>query len=232
MLLELKDLTRISVILCVYVLFMNNNTSHPSVPAKPEIQTAMSTQHKTDDVNEPNLLQGPPRAKPIPGRDPALQMLVDIVMALSPRYSSLKSALKQYLLSDRSLDEIASEHSYTGPALIYWIKKLGLPRRRQKRGVLFVPMADQQNLPRSERCFPRSVVISFRLTAEQWQLLLAAKPASGEFNLSGFKKARAIVLSHISPPRGKGPELTKASPSLAPAPANVAVIGVHNEKAA
>jgi hypothetical protein len=219
---ELKDFCCISTILFYLVLTMNNNTELTS--ASQNVDGSLT--------NEPNLLQGPARAKPNPGRDPALQELIDVVTALSPRYGSLKNALKMYLLTDRPLDEIACEHSYTATALVYWIKKLGLPRRRRGRGVVLMPLPDQQHLPRAERRSPRSVIISFRITLNDWQLLVAAKPPSGDFRLSAYKKARLILLSHIAPPDGNGPEPTKASATPAQEVAYIATADAHNRDAA
>jgi hypothetical protein len=58
-------------------------------------------------------------------------------------------------------------------------------------------------LPRSTKGQPRNIVVSFRLSREQWARLLAAAPVAGAENQSGFGKARAIVLNYISSP-GRG----------------------------
>jgi hypothetical protein len=203
---------------------MNNNTELQSVHRK------MDGPH----VNKPNLLPGPPCAKSIPSRDPVVQKMVDTVMALSPRYGLLKSALKQYLVTNHPLDEIAVEHSYTGAALKYWVKKLGFPRRRRERRVFHMPTAGHQRamavvreygvaeIMRPKRHRPLSVVVSFRVSPSQWARLLATKPSSDGVNLSGGAKARAIVLDHIGSPNGHGPELAKVSDSPAPETTNIA----------
>ena len=80
-----------------------------SVPASLEVQINRA---------ETNLLQGPALAKPIPELDPEVQKMVAAVMALAPRHDIIKCALKQYLVSDRPLNEIPKEHSYTAPALV------------------------------------------------------------------------------------------------------------------
>jgi hypothetical protein len=192
------------------------------------IQTTASVHQNVDGAHadDSDLLQGPALAELIPGLDPALQKMVDSVTALGPRYGLMKSALKQYLLTDRPIDEIASEHSYTGTALIYWIRRLGLPMRRE-RHVLHMPPAGHQQaialvrergvaeVARPKRRGPLSTVVSFRLSADEWQSLLATKPSSDGFNFSGGEIARAIVLNHIGPPGHHGPELAKPVAALA-----------------
>jgi hypothetical protein len=207
-------------------------------------QTTASAHQNVDGAHtdDSNLLHGPALAKLIPGPDPALQKMVDAVMALSPRYGLLKSALKQYLLTERPLDEIAGEHWYTGTALVYWVKKLGLPKRRRERRVFHMPMGGHQRaialvrergiaeIARPMRRCPLSTVVSFRLSADEWRALLAAKPSSDGFNLSGSQKARAIVLNHIVPTSDHGPELAKAPGSPAPE-TNIANTDLCSQKA-
>jgi len=48
------------------------------------------------------------------------------------------------------------------------------------------------------------------ISADEYQRLLAAKPTVAEAGLSGFGKARAIVLNFIAPPGGDD---NKPSPS-------------------
>jgi hypothetical protein len=53
-----------------------------------------------------------------------------------------------------------------------------------------------------------------------------------EPKLSGFEKARAIVLKHIAPPVGDGQELAQAFASPASDTKNIEIVYVHNQKAA
>src|SRR2546428_95313 len=73
-------------------------------------------------------------------------------------------------------------------------------------------------LPRRKRHSLRSIVVSVRISADEYQRLLAAKPTVAEAGLSGFGKARAIVLGHLAPPVGDGNAPAHAS-ALPPAPA-------------
>jgi hypothetical protein len=71
-------------------------------------------------------------------------------------------------------------------------------------------------LPPRQRRPPRKIVVSFRISTDEWQRLLAATPISGESGMSGCHKARAIVLHHIGPTGRNGQELAQASASPAP----------------
>ena len=124
------------------------NTTLTSVPATLGIiSTASPQHHATDgDANEANLLQGPEFAKPNPVLNPEVQKMVDAIMALAPRYSSMKSALKEYLLNDKPLIQIAAEYFYTPSALTYWARKLGLPERPRGRPLLLKPTEDHKRV--------------------------------------------------------------------------------------
>ena len=87
-----------------------------------------------------------PVASSISARDPALLKLVNDVRARAPRYGSLKRALMQYLVTDRTLADIAADHSCTFAALMYWAGKLQLPGRRRGRRVLLAPSADDRRV--------------------------------------------------------------------------------------
>jgi len=62
------------------------------------------------------------------------------------------------------------------------------------------PVVKLTVLPRPERHPPRVVVVSFRISAGDWERLLNATPVGGEGEMSGFAKARAIVLRYLSTP--------------------------------
>jgi hypothetical protein len=256
------------------------NTTRTSVPATLEIVSTASPQLRTTngDANEANLLQGAEFAKPNPVLNPEVQKMVDAIMALAPRYALLKNALKEYILSDKPLIQIASEHSYTPPALTYWIRKLGLPERPRGRPILLNPTGDhlriialvrlhgivetarregiskqwvsqvvkrwapelkrkrisRQVVPlhRPPRRAARKIIVSFRLSAAEWQLLLNMQSTSGEEDLSGFEKARAIVLNYIGSSGGDGGTTTQATPAAKPVSAEVDIVNVYNQKAA
>ncbi len=59
--------------------------------------------------------------------------MLDAVMGLPPEQEGLKRALKEYLVSDQLLKDIASAHSCCPATLIYWARKLGLPQRPRGR---------------------------------------------------------------------------------------------------
>jgi transposase-like protein len=124
------------------------NGKQTSVPAALEIMSSASPQHDTatGDANGTRVPQGQLLAKPNPDPDPEMQRLVGIVMSLAPRYATLKCALKEYLLTERPLHEIAKEHSYTGSALLYWIRKLGLTHRHRGRRSLSQPNQDHRRV--------------------------------------------------------------------------------------
>jgi hypothetical protein len=52
-------------------------------------------------------------------------------------------------------------------------------------------------LPRPKRCPARKIIVSFRLSTDEWQLLQTSRSATSELSMSGFEKARAIVLNHL-----------------------------------
>jgi len=224
---------------------------------------AASVKHLADgvDANSTILLQHNAIAKQIQHLDPPLRRMINVVMELSPRHDALKCALKQYLLTDRPLAEIARKHFYTGAALTYWIRKLGLPRRRRGRLAFRIPTAAHERvialarqwgiteaarrlgiskqrasqvvrrwfpkirerstrrgapLPRPQRRQPRNVVVSFRLSTQEWQLLVSAPQDSCEPNMSGSERARAIVLKSLAPEGVDGhtpPEASTPAPT-------------------
>ena len=256
------------------------HTTPSSVPASLEVQTPTSPNQHVDETHphKQSLLHGPGFAKPIPELDPGIQALVDAVMALAPRYSCLKSALRHYLLTDRPLSHIAREHSYTATALVYWIGKLGLPRRRRGRCVLRTPTerhrrvialvrehgtaeaarrvrVSQQRisqivlrwapelkgrrrvskiiaLPRSKRGSPRNIVVSFRISADEWQRLLTTEPTVEEVGLSGFEKARAIVLKYLGQSGGDSGAPAEAPPAPTQDTQRLDAVNVYNYAAA
>jgi hypothetical protein len=225
---------------------MNNKIAPLSIPTKSEFQTTTLGSEKTGEAhtNQTSLLKRPPPAKPIPSPDRDLQKLADVVMARAPCHGSLKSALKRYLLSSLPLAAIANEQLCTVSGLVYWIRKLELPRRRRGRRLLLKPTVEHERvlalvreygaveaarravvsrqrvyqilsrwapewkrhwIPRKPTRRPRrrrhalpTVVVSFRITVSEWELLLATQPPSGQFNLSGFAKARWIVRDFLA----------------------------------
>jgi len=51
----------------------------------------------------------------------------------------------------------------------------------------------------------RNIVVSFRISTEEWKKLLIAKCGDGRRQMSGFAKARAIVLGHLNDPNYGAP---------------------------
>lgn len=118
------------------------------IPASPEVQTINPPNHTNGEVHarEPNLLQGPILAKRNPELDPAIRPIMERVMALPPRYEGIKCGLKEYLVTDRTLNDIAKEYSYTPASLLYWTRKLGLPHRKRGRRILQNPTKDHNRV--------------------------------------------------------------------------------------
>jgi hypothetical protein len=51
----------------------------------------------------------------------------------------------------------------------------------------------------------RNIVVSFRISTEEWEKLLIAKCGDGRRQMSGFAKARAIVLGYLNDPNDGTP---------------------------
>ena len=256
------------------------HTTPTSVLAALEVQTTTPPHQNVDDThsNSESLLHGSGFAKPIPELGPDVQKLIDAVMALAPRYSCLKSALRTYLTTSRPLSQIAREHSYTATALAYWIHKLGLPRRRRGRRVLLVPTEQHRRiialarehgaaeaarhagvskqrisqivlrwapelrgrrrvrkivaLPRPKRGSPRNIIVSFRISSDEWQRLLSTEPTAEEVGLLGFEKARAIVLNYLGQSGGDCGAPAQASPAPTQDTQSLDAVNVYNQAAA
>jgi hypothetical protein len=209
----------------------------------PESLAPTISRRITDSANTPTLLQSDVPAKSNPDSDPEVQRMIDSIGALAPRHAAMKSALNQYVLTDRPIAEIAADAGYTAPAVLYWIRKLGLRRRRRGCRPLIKPTAAHQqvlelvrnhgmveaalrtgisrqrvyevvsrwapelkvrrrvpkvaSVPKRERRAPRSIIVSFRISAEEWQRLHDSQPTTNTPGLSGCAKARAIVLHQL-----------------------------------
>ena len=99
------------------------------------------------------------------------------------------------------------------------------PALRGRRAVVKLAV-----LPRAERRPPRNIVVSFRISTDDWERLLAVTPVDGEGETSGFAKARAIVLSHLAAPNDGEPGPAKAI--VNPAEGRAKIINVYDQKAA
>jgi transposase len=86
--------------------------------------------------------------------------------------------------------------------------------------------------PRPKRRSPRNIIVSFRISTDEWQRLLATEPTLEEAGLSGFGKARAIVLEHLAPADGDGNGLRAATPAPATGTQNHDGANVYNQAAA
>ncbi|HEY5912029.1 MAG TPA: hypothetical protein VJA21_15605 [Verrucomicrobiae bacterium] len=249
-----------------------------SVPASLEFTSTTSPQGPSPAGcgNKTTVLEERHLAKPNPDLDLEVKELLDAVMSLAPRHTLLKNALREYLLSDQTLKKIAIEHSYTPGALVYWVRKLGLPQRPRGRPVLLKPTEDHKRIiaevrqygageaarregiskqrvsqivqrwapdlkrkrtrknivrSRAKRGPTRAIVVSFRLSPDEWRLLETTPVASGRVNISGSKKARAIVLAHITTD-GHGGSPTTAVMAHTPEAGICEPVNVYNLKVA
>jgi hypothetical protein len=66
--------------------------------------------------------------------------------------------------------------------------------------------------PRKRRV-PRDVIVSFRISTDEWKRLLSTEPKAGNANLSGFDKARAIVLGFLDRSEAENRELRPPTPT-------------------
>lgn len=199
-----------------------------------QAQSAGSNSKAT--VGEAELL-----ANSNPDSSPNVQSMIDAVTALASEHRGVKSALKEYLVSDRTLKDLAHAHSCCPATLTYWIHKLGLPQRTRGRRKLLTPTKKHLRvinlvrvhgiagaarregiskqraskivrlwapelkgrhkrfgpLPPPKRREPRKIVVSFRLSENEWRLLQAAPLMPGWSKMSVFAKARAIILKHL-----------------------------------
>ena len=76
----------------------------------------------------------------------------------------------------------------------------------------------------------RNIVVSFRISTDEWQTLLAAKCHSDGRQMSGFAKARAILLSHLASPDDGEPAPAPIATSRASN--DEEFVDVYNQKAA
>lgn len=61
----------------------------------------------------------------------------------------------------------------------------------------------------------RNIVVSFRISTDEWQKLLATECGSDRRKMSGFAKARAIVLGHLAKPDNEPAPAAISIPSTA-----------------
>jgi hypothetical protein len=131
--------------MCNVVHVMNTQDTLPPVSAAPAAQTVTPRQSNGDDdpLSQDSLPQGNEFAKPIAIAElrPDVRQMLNSIMALAPRYSVLKSALSSYL-SHQPLSQITREHLYSGAAILYWVRKLGLKRPRRGGQLLSQPTAE------------------------------------------------------------------------------------------
>lgn len=100
-----------------------------------------------------------------------------------------------------------------------------LKGRRRSRKV--APLSQHKRRPP-----PRNIVVSFRISTDEYRRLLAARPSFAAAQSSGFGKARAIVLDFIAPTGGDDNEPLRSSTSPAPGTKNVEAVNVYNANAA
>lgn len=103
-----------------------------------------------------------------------------------------------------------------------WEPQLG-GRRRTAKATTVRP---HERRPR------RNLVISFRMSAIEWDRLLAAQVTDGDSKLSGPSKARAIVLNHIAPYGGDDKKPTNSAESSASGTMSTEVGNVYDQTAA
>jgi transposase-like protein len=113
----------------------STQTPLPSIP----LLSHAGPQMKGGGNNTSNLRQTRVPANPNPDTNPDVQTMIDAVMGLASKHDGVKGALREYLLSDQTLKEIARRHSRCPATLLYWIRKLGLPQRTRGRRKLSTP---------------------------------------------------------------------------------------------
>jgi hypothetical protein len=74
----------------------------------------------------------------------------------------------------------------------------------------------------------RDIVVSFRISTDDWRKLLVTQCESDRQQMSGFAKARAIVLSHLANPDDGEP----APITISPRSKGEEFVDVYNQKAA
>jgi hypothetical protein len=87
-------------------------------------------------------------------------------------------------------------------------------------------------LPRPKRRSPRNIIVSFRVSANEWQQLLITEPTTSEVGLSGFEKARAIVLNYLVQTGGDGGAPAQVSPRPDNSVSTAESVNVYNREAA
>ncbi len=133
---------------------MISTVSHLSRPANAQTGVPASPQHLMDGSHRklslPHRLRSANRNS---DRNPTLSTFVDRVRAHAPHSTPLRSALLQYVLTDRSLVEIADWNLCTISSIMYWAGKLKLPGRQRGRHALLAPTPDQKRVIRLFREF-------------------------------------------------------------------------------
>ena len=134
--------------MCTVVYMYEHQCAQTPAPANLEIsQLNLPACDLPDGIgNAGTLPQHTHDAKPKPADLNATAGLVAVIMAIPPRYSVMKSALCDYVLSDEPLAVIAKRHGYTGPAIAYWIWKLCLPARGRGRPILQQPTSAHRRM--------------------------------------------------------------------------------------
>jgi hypothetical protein len=116
-----------------------NYGTHSPLPPSSTLST-VCPQHQRGAIDDNlTLRQAAPLANLNSDLNPAVQKNMERIMTLPSRCDTIRNGLKAYLLTNRTLAEIAKQHSCTAAALLHWVRKLGLPNRKRGRRVDLQP---------------------------------------------------------------------------------------------
>jgi hypothetical protein len=87
-------------------------------------------------------------------------------------------------------------------------------------------------LPPRKRRSTRNIIVSFRISTDEWHRLLATELHSNTVGLSGFEKARAIVLNYLGQSGGDSGAPAQASPAPTQDAQSLDAVNVYNQVAA
>ena len=137
--------------------------------------------------------------------NPKLQRILDIV-----RIEGIAGAARRVGISRQRVFQIVCrwEPHLKGRRIGAKVVKLKQPSRRPRR----------------------NIVVSFRISTDEWQKLLATECGGDRRQMSGFAKARAIVLGHLGKPDNGEP--APAAIAIPCASEQEEFVDIYNQKAA
>jgi hypothetical protein len=118
-----------------------------TIPSNHALEIPLAHQEKQNSSPYTfRMPQNTPTAKTNPRCDIDVRKYVAVAMRQAPTNGSLRLALMQRLLTDRTLADIAAENSCTIAKLEYWVIKLRFPRRKRGRRVRRAPSVDDKQV--------------------------------------------------------------------------------------